>query len=196
MWLSIYFETGVKEKSVRPPSGRGTRLRVKSSSSNFSHEQRLLLQPCCPGFSWDRVNFHKKPGGDAAGPADPNWPNKPGIRYRVPSCLVRSEGAAWGEVNRSLGVCWAFSLLKHTSICWFLQDFVFNNIRQAAETKRVPYAWCPCRRWLPAASERNKFTSCAVTLPSNCSQKSGPLVATTERCCYYHKCCLSKTSNI
>jgi len=50
--------------------------------------------PECPGFSWDRVNFHKKPGGDTAGPADPNWPDNPGIRYRVPSCSMRSWGAA------------------------------------------------------------------------------------------------------
>jgi len=26
----------------------------------------------CPGFGWDRINFHKKPGGDTAGLADAN----------------------------------------------------------------------------------------------------------------------------
>jgi len=39
-------------------------------------------------FAWDRVDFHKKPGGDRVGPADPNWPNKWGIRYHVTSCSV------------------------------------------------------------------------------------------------------------
>jgi len=28
----------------------------------------------CPGFGWDRVNFHKKLGGDTARAADPGWP--------------------------------------------------------------------------------------------------------------------------
>jgi len=37
--------------------------------------------PFCPRFSQDRVNFHKKPGGDIAGMADPTWPNKRDIRY-------------------------------------------------------------------------------------------------------------------
>jgi len=30
----------------------------------------------CPGFGWDGVNFHRKPGGDTAGMADPDWPYK------------------------------------------------------------------------------------------------------------------------
>jgi len=28
--------------------------------------------PDCPGFSWNRVNFHKKPGGDRGRTADTN----------------------------------------------------------------------------------------------------------------------------
>jgi len=56
----------------------------------------------CPGFGWDRVNFHKKPGRNTAGLADPDWPNKQGIQYHVTSCSVGSGGAGWEEVNR----CW------------------------------------------------------------------------------------------
>jgi len=50
-----------------------------------------------PGFCWDRVNFHQKPGGDTVRPADPNWPNKPGIQYPVPSCSVLSGGVGRGR---------------------------------------------------------------------------------------------------
>jgi len=42
----------------------------------------------CPGFSQDRVSFHKKPGGDTARMADPNWPNKRGIGHHELSCSV------------------------------------------------------------------------------------------------------------
>ena len=34
--------------------------------------QVALQLPHCRGFGWDRVNFHKKLGGDMAGMADPN----------------------------------------------------------------------------------------------------------------------------
>jgi len=39
-----------------------------------------------PGFRWDKVNFHKKPGVDIVGMADPNWANKQVIQYHVTSC--------------------------------------------------------------------------------------------------------------
>jgi len=48
----------------------------------------------CPGFRWDRVNFHQKPGGDTVGPADPNWSKKQGIQYHVPSCTWVPGGGA------------------------------------------------------------------------------------------------------
>jgi len=47
----------------------------------------------CPGFSQDRVNFYKKPGGETAGPAHPKWPNK----------TVPSWGAGWGEDSLGSG---------------------------------------------------------------------------------------------
>ena len=65
---------------------------------------RFCLCQHCPGFSWDRVNFHQKPGGDTARMGDPNWPNKQGIRYRDPPCWVLGRGAGRGEVNHGLGV--------------------------------------------------------------------------------------------
>jgi len=50
-----------------------------------------------PGFGWARVDVHKKPGGDTAGPADPNRPDKWDIQYHVPSCSVLSRAAGWGR---------------------------------------------------------------------------------------------------
>jgi len=48
----------------------------------------------CPGFSEDSVNFHKKPGGDTTGPADPNWLNKTG--YLIPCAgMFGSERGSW-----------------------------------------------------------------------------------------------------
>jgi len=62
----------------------------------------------CPGFGWDRVNFHKKPGGDTAGLADPNWPDKWSIQYHVRSCWVWNGGAGRArEVSHCWGVRWA-----------------------------------------------------------------------------------------
>jgi len=61
---------------------------------------RLITK--CPGFGQDRVNFHQKPGGDTAGRADPNWPNKWGIRYHVPSRWGLSGGAGRGRVIAAL----------------------------------------------------------------------------------------------
>jgi len=53
-----------------------------------------------PGFSQDRVNFHKKPLGDTDWLADPNRPTKCGIRYYVTSCLVCWVGElAGGKLN-------------------------------------------------------------------------------------------------
>jgi len=42
--------------------------------TDFRHP--ILMYIYCLGFSWDRVNFHKKLGRDIARTADPNWPNK------------------------------------------------------------------------------------------------------------------------
>jgi len=36
-----------------------------------------------PGFDWDRVNVHKKLGGDTARPADPNWPGERDIPHHA-----------------------------------------------------------------------------------------------------------------
>jgi len=70
----------------------------------------------CPGLGWDRVNPHKKPGGDTAGLADPTWRNQGGIRYRVPLCSVLSGGAGWGEVNRCSGAHWALGV-ERPALC-------------------------------------------------------------------------------
>ena len=58
-------------------------------------------------FGWDKVNFDKKPGGDIAGTADTNWPNKRGIRYHTMSCTVLSVGAGQREFNHGWGAHWA-----------------------------------------------------------------------------------------
>jgi len=51
----------------------------------------------CPGFGWGGVAVQKKPGGHTAGLADPNWPNKQGIRYHGTSYSVW-KGAGRGRV--------------------------------------------------------------------------------------------------
>ena len=59
----------------------------------------------CPGFGQDRVNFHQNPGRDAAGQADPTWPNRKG--YSIPCSIMLGpcwRGAAWRELSRSSGV--------------------------------------------------------------------------------------------
>jgi len=53
-----------------------------------------LLYSKCPWFVQDSVNFHQKPGGDTAGPVDPNWPNRTG--YLIPcDVILRSEWGSW-----------------------------------------------------------------------------------------------------
>jgi len=72
-------------------------------SSSFS----LLLH--CPGFSWDRVNFHKKPGADTAGKL-----TQTSTGHRVtPWCdiMLGSEWGSWlggGEsrLASALGTRW------------------------------------------------------------------------------------------
>ena len=46
------------------------------------------------GVCWDRVNFHKKTGGDTEGVADPIWPKKTGCS--IPSAMMLgSECGNW-----------------------------------------------------------------------------------------------------
>jgi len=64
----------------------------------------------CLGFGQDRVNFHQKPGGDTAGSADPNSPNRTG--YLIP---YGSHGLgvhrAWDGESCSVhfAVCFVYS---------------------------------------------------------------------------------------
>ena len=70
----------------------------------LSVQHHCLGLRLCPGFHQDRVNFHQKPGGDIAGPADPNWPNRTG--YSIPCAVMLGSGeggAAWWELTRGLG---------------------------------------------------------------------------------------------
>jgi len=47
--------------------GDYTGIRCENLGRAGALTQNLLKEiVCCPGFSWDRVNFHKKPGGDTA----------------------------------------------------------------------------------------------------------------------------------
>jgi len=59
----------------------------------------------CPGFSQDRVNFHRNPGRDIAGRADPTWPNRAG--YSIPCAVMLGSGgggAGQPELTRVLEV--------------------------------------------------------------------------------------------
>jgi len=47
-------------------------------------------QGCCPGFGQDRVNFHRNPGRDTAGQADPTGPNRAG--YSIPCAVMLGSG--------------------------------------------------------------------------------------------------------
>jgi len=49
----------------------------------------------CPGFSQDRVNFHKKLGGETVGPADPNWPKKTPESLIPYDVMLISEWRSW-----------------------------------------------------------------------------------------------------
>ena len=74
-------------------------IRVVTSSVKFLKSHLYLQQPrsssFCPGFGWDRVNFHKKPGRDTAGPADPNWPNKGVFATMCPHGVAQHWGGSW-----------------------------------------------------------------------------------------------------
>jgi len=70
----------------------------------------VMVETDCPGLSWDRVNFHKKWGGDTAGLADQTWPKNP--EYSTP-CALRL-GSEWGswlggtslQLRSALGIRW------------------------------------------------------------------------------------------
>ena len=53
---------------------RGTKMLSVSKPALFinSKEETKRKKTGCPGFGWDRVNFHKKLGGGTAGMADLN----------------------------------------------------------------------------------------------------------------------------
>jgi len=53
------------------------------------------LQPVCPGFGEDRVNFHRTPGRGTAGRSDPTWPNRTG--YSIPCAVMLGSGG--GELG-------------------------------------------------------------------------------------------------
>jgi len=55
----------------------------------------ILQKAMCPGFGQDRVNFHRNPGRDTAGRADPTWPNRAG--YPIPCAAMLGSG--WGELG-------------------------------------------------------------------------------------------------
>jgi len=50
--------------------------RVDYTNFCFTKPKYAFLYYSCPGFSWHRVNFHQKSGGDTARAADPNWPDQ------------------------------------------------------------------------------------------------------------------------
>jgi len=50
------------------------------------------------------VNFHQKPGGDTAGRADPNWPNRAGYSIPCAAMLGSGGGAGQRKGSRGLGV--------------------------------------------------------------------------------------------
>ena len=114
----------------------------------------ITVSPC-PGFGWDRVDFHKKPGGDTAGPADPNWPNKWSTWYHVTSCLVPSGRAGWGEVNYPSGARWAsggereFLHVVPSVFCIFLPVLLLSLFASFAFLLNCP---CPNQRVLPFSS--------------------------------------------
>jgi len=49
----------------------------------------------CPGLGQDRVNFHRNPGRNRAGRADPTWPNRAG--YSIPCAVMLGSGG--GELG-------------------------------------------------------------------------------------------------
>ena len=55
---------------------------------------KIWINCLCPGFIWDRVNFHRRLGGDRLGRADPNRPG--GIlNTRWPNAQQIAGGAGW-----------------------------------------------------------------------------------------------------
>jgi len=59
---------------------------------HHSYIQKVCL--LCLGFSQNRVDFHKMPGGHTARQADPNWPNNAG--HLIPWDIMLSSGwASW-----------------------------------------------------------------------------------------------------
>jgi len=54
----------------------------------------------CPGFGQDKVNFHRNPGRDTAGRADPTWPNRPG--YSIPRAVMLGSGGGGAGGGNSL----------------------------------------------------------------------------------------------
>ena len=91
------------------------------------HNWSKLIQ-CCPGFGWDRVNFHKKPVRDTARQADPNWPNKRGIWYPVPPGSVLSGGSWPGRGQLHLGCTLGIGQWERVPLCipLFLYILLFS----------------------------------------------------------------------
>jgi len=54
----------------------------------------------CPGFSQDRVNFHRTPGRGSGGRADPSWPNRAGCSMPWAITLGSGGGERGGGSSR------------------------------------------------------------------------------------------------
>jgi len=59
------------------------------------------MLPICPGFSQDRVNFHRTQGRGTAGWADPSWPTRAG--YSIPCAIMLGSGGggSWAAGTRT-----------------------------------------------------------------------------------------------
>ena len=93
------------KKNIPKPNNLGN-SRIKAAFQLHTPcKFATIYKSLCPGFGQDRVNFHKEPGRDTAGRADPTWPNR--AWYSIPCAILLGSGGGemrGGKAVAGLGV--------------------------------------------------------------------------------------------
>jgi len=99
-----------------------------------------MLQTDCPGFGQNRVNFHRTPGRDTAGQADPTWPNRAGCSIPCALMLGSGGGEQGGGNSLAAGEHMALVLSGRAAlwVVWFVLCFLLICIVVVP----VPFVCC------------------------------------------------------
>ena len=98
---SLYFYSDIHECTISTQKGWLANYQVNNTKLIISLNKYLIfLILNYPGFSQDRVNFHRNTGKDTAGRADPTWPNRAG--YSIPCAVTLGSGGGKRGCGNSL----------------------------------------------------------------------------------------------